>query len=285
LKERIIRDEKFEIVDRTKDSFRFKGEQLPKLKNTESAISLLVEEEDIAPLNKALRRMIFSPNKFVLYPFDASNFKEIRQRYPNLDALREARNVPSLIKAYILQGDYREEFEYIKTDYLDIFDTVKDIKLGRLSKLDPCTSQEVHSVRTEDWLVIGLKEEGVKGWITSPRISSGMNRTLSYLIDLALAPPETVIIIDEVENSLGVNCLPNIMDRFLRRPQGLQFILTSHHPYIIENISPTQWQIVTRKGSTVRVVEAKTIPALKTNSAHDKFIQLMNLKEFEEGIQ
>jgi predicted ATPase len=284
LKERIIRDGE-EIVNRIEDNFAFKGEQLPKLKNTESAISLLVEEEDIAPLNKAFRRMIFNPSIYVAFPFDASNFKKIQQKYPNLDALREARNVPSLVKAYILQEDYPEEFENIKNDYLDIFDTVEDIKLGRLSELAPYTSQETPSTRTEDWLVIGLKEERVKGWIMSPRISSGMNKTLSYLIDLALAPPGTVIIIDEVENSLGVNCLPNIIDRFLRRPRELQFILTSHHPYIIQNIPSDQWQIVTRKGSTVRVIEAETISALKTNSAHDKFIQLMNLKEFEEGIQ
>ena len=232
--------------------------------------------------------MIFSPNIYVVYvayPFDISKFNKIRKQYPNLDALREARNVRSLVKAYILQEDYPKEFEYIKTDYLDIFDTIKDIKLGRLSELDPCTLQEAPSTRTEDWLVVGLKEEGVKGWVTSPRISSGMNRIFSHLIDLALAPPGTVIIIDEVENSLGVNCLPEIIDRFLRRPQGLQFILTSHHPYIIQNIPSDQWQIVTRKGSTVRVVAAKTIPAIKTNSAHGKFIQLINLKEFEEGIQ
>jgi predicted ATPase len=285
LKERIIRDEETEIVDRTEDNFVFKGKQLPKLKNTESAISLLMEEEDIAPLNKALRRMIFSPNRFEIYPFSESSLEKTRQKYPNLDALREARNIPSLIKAYILQEDYPEEFGYIKADYLDIFDTVKDIKLGRLSELDPCTSQEFNSTGIEDLLVFGLEEEGVKGWITSPRISSGMNRTFSYLIDLALAPPGTVIIIDEVENSLGVNCLPEIIERFLRRPRKLQFILTSHHPYIIQNIPSDQWQIVTRKGSTVRVVKAKTIPALKTNSAHDKFIQLINLKEFEEGIQ
>jgi len=284
LKERIVRDEKIEIVNRMEDNFIFNGEQLPKLKNTESAISLLGEENDIAPLNKALRRMIFSQSKVAVYPFDTSKFKKIRQRYSTLDALRETRDVNSLIKAYIIQTDYPEEFEQIKRDYLEIFG-IKDIKLGKLSELDPCTYQEAPPTRTEDWLVFGLKEEGVNGWITTPRISSGMRRTFSHLLDLALAPPETVIIIDEFENSLGVNCLPELTARFLKNPRGLQFILTSHHPYIIQNIPSEQWHVVTRNGSVVKVIEAKSISALQTSSAHDKFIQLINLKEFEDGIQ
>ena len=286
LKERIVRDGQFEIINRTDENFIFKGHQpLPKLKNTESAISLLAEEEEIAPLNTALRRMIFSRIGMSAYPFDLLKFKKIRERYPSLDALCEARDVHSLVKAYILQEDYPEEFECIKTDYIEIFDTINDIKLGRLSELDPRVSQEAPPTRTEDWLVVGLKEEGVNGWITHPRVSSGMNRTLSHLLNMSLAPVGTVIVIDEVENSLGVNCLPEMMARFLRRPRGLQCILTSHHPYIIQNIPPEQWQVVTRKGSVVQVIEAKSIPALQTNSAHDKFMQLINLKEFEEGIQ
>ena len=286
LKERIVRDGQSEIVNRTEENFIFKGQSLPKLKNTESAISLLAEEADIAPLNAALRRMIFSRSSASAYPFDMPKFKKIRERCSSLDALREASDVHSLVKAYLLQEDYPNEFERVKTDYLEIFDTVQDIKLGRLSELEPRLLQEVSSsTKIEDWLVVGLKEDGVKGWITTPRISSGMHRIFNLLLDLALAPIGTVIMIDEVENSLGVNCLPEMMARFLRRPHGLQCILTSHHPYIIQNIPPEQWQVVTRKGSVVQVIEAKSIPALQTNSAHDKFMQLINLKEFEEGIQ
>lgn len=284
LSESIIRNDNEELVLRDKDKFIFNDKPLPKLKNTESAITLLRDEDDIAPLHKALRHMIFSQaHKLTFYAYDISGFKEVRKRYNSIESLQEAQNVPTLIKAFILQEDYPDDFEQLKNEYKEIFDTVEDLKLGKLSELDPCTSEEAPP--EADWLVIGIKEIGVDGWIVSPRISSGMYRTFSHLMELFLAPSETIIVIDELENSLGVNCLPELTTRFLRRPRHLQLIATSHHPYIIHNIPPKQWGIVTRKGSEVTVIEAKNIPALDTISAHDKFMLLINLKEYEEGIQ
>jgi hypothetical protein len=72
----------------------------------------------------------------------------------------------------------------------------------------------------------------------------------------------------------------------LRRAPDLQFIVTSHHPYIIEKIPPEHWKIVTRRGSHVRVLDARAIPALvKGRSRLDHFTRLINLPEYEQGIQ
>ncbi len=285
LKERILIDGKTVLVKRAEDEFIFEGASLPKLKNTESAITLLKAEESIAPLDKALRRIVFSHARgFGLHAYDPPNFKKIRQRCHSLEDLRDAGDIPTLVKAFLLQEYYPDEFERIKNDYMDIFDTVEDVKAGKLSDLDAASVGAAPRNGTE-WLEIGVKERGVKGWITSPRLSSGMHRILSHLIELALAPPGTVVIIDEIENSLGVNCLPDLTRRFRRRPRNLQLILTSHHPYIIQNIPPERWAIVSRGGSVVSVVPAKSISALDTVSAHDKFIQLINLREFEEGVR
>ncbi len=288
IRERIVRDGKAVLVDRTEDHFLFDGKKLPKLKNTESAITLLRDENSIAPINRALRRFIFSEDTLSslasMIPYDARRLSEVQRRYRDLDTLREATDVPALVKAYILQEDYPDEFQRIKDDYSEIFDTVYDVRLGKLSELDPSSAEDVPPFAM-DWLAIGVKEHEVKGWITTPRLSSGMLRILVHLIELAMAPPGTVIIIDEIENSLGVNCLPELTDRFLERSRELQFILTSHHPYIINNVPSKFWKIVTRKGSTVTVLDEESIPGLKTASSHEKFILLMNLKEYEEGIQ
>ena len=120
--------------------------------------------------------------------------------------------------------------------------------------------------------------------VCTPRLSSGMVRTLIHLFELYLAPSGTVVAIDEFENSMGVNCLPDIIDRLLERGRDLQFIVTSHHPYIINNVSPEWWKVVTRKGGVVSVKDAETIPALTTGSKHNLFVQLLNLREYEEGI-
>jgi predicted ATPase len=284
LRERVILDSETIIVDRSEKEFIFNGAHLPKLKNTESAIALLSDETSLAPINRALRRVIFSEGTTEAYAIgDSHDLSLLRQYHRTLDRLREA-NEEALTKAYILQEDFPDKFQRIKEDYMEIFDTVYDVKIRRLHELDPSAKDDMLSDEM-DSLAIGVREHGVEGWIASPRLSSGMSRTFIHLIELALAPPGTVILIDDFENSLGVNCLPQLTELILKYSTKHQFILTSHHPYVINNIPSHWWKIVTRKGSMVTVLDADSIPALKTASAHEKFFQLMNLKEYEEGIQ
>jgi len=286
ISEHIVRDGEV-LVARTEDDFLFNEKSLPKLKNTESAITLLRDENVIAPVNRALRRFIFSENmspSAACIPYNAHYLNKVQMHYRDLDAIHEATDILMLVKAYILQEEHPDEFQRIKDDYSEIFDSVSDVRVGKLSELEPLSVEHVPPPEI-DWLAIGVKEYGVNGWITNQRLSSGMFRILVHLIELTLSPPGTVIVIDEFENSLGVNCLPELTDRFLERSRELQFILTSHHPYIINNVPSKWWKIVTRKGSAVTVFDEASIPALKTASAHGKFILLMNLKEYEEGIQ
>ncbi len=60
LSEQIIRGDGVKLVERAKDRFIFMGKPLPKLKNTESAVSLLRDEESIAPLYRAFCRFFHS---------------------------------------------------------------------------------------------------------------------------------------------------------------------------------------------------------------------------------
>lgn len=284
IRECIVRDDGEVLVERSADEFRFGSTLLPKLKNTESAITLLRDEATIAPLNRALRQMIFSPfadaNLVALH--DPSELINLPQQYQDLHTLREDTTIPILLKSYILQEQHPAEFERIKSDYSAIFDTVVDIKLAQLSEFEPKAKPNGSSAT--DWLTVGIQELGVKGWI-SLDLSSGMRRTFIHLMELAMAPRGSLIVIDDLENSLGVNCLDEIVARMLARANELQFLLTSHHPYVINNIPSKYWKIVTRNGSTVTVLDEATIPALQTASRHEKFLLLMNLPQYEEGIQ
>jgi hypothetical protein len=289
LSERIIRNNHDVLVKRTENDFEFNNTKLPKLKNTESAINLLRDEDAINPLYKAFKNVMFSdvpasaaPYGFV--PFDEKRFKSISTKYNSIEALRGATDIPILLKAYILQESFVEEFNQIKQDYRDIFPSVCDIRFGKLSDLDP-DSEDYFPMFPSSWLSVGVKEDQVDKWITGPRLSSGMHRTLIHLVELAMAPQSTVIVIDEFENSLGVNCLPDVTNRLMERSRDLQFIVTSHHPYIINNVPTTKWRVVTRKGRTVTVLNENQIAALKGDSVQDKFVRLINAQEFEEGIQ
>lgn len=154
---------------------------------------------------------------------------------------------------------------------MEIFPKVDDIKIDMAEK-------------SGGYIFSYAIKENTDNWILPPKISSGMLRTLAHLIEISTAPAGSVIVIDEFENSLGINCMPELTDFILDKSNELQFILTSHHPYIIHNIPWENWQIVSRNGSDVKVTKATHIPELETASSLDKFTQLVNLSEYDEGI-
>ncbi|MFO0173104.1 MAG: AAA family ATPase, partial [Aphanizomenon sp.] len=178
---------------------------------------------------------------------------------------------PPAIKAFYLQKFFPDVFNEIKEYYIDIFSELKDVRVS--SKRDS----------DGDFLLFfEIQENGLEDWIPQQRISSGMFRTLIFLIEVISAPKESVILIDEFENSLGINCMAELTDFLLDKSPDVQFILTSHHPYIINNIPWKTWQIVSKSGNKVRVKKASDIPALDTASSLDKFTQLINLLDSEE---
>jgi hypothetical protein len=76
--------------------------------------------------------------------------------------------------------------------------------------------------------------------------------------------------------------MAELTDLILDESTDIQFILTSHHPYIINNIPWKTWQIVSKSGNKVKVRKASDIPELNTASSLDKFTQLVNLLDSEE---
>lgn len=279
------------IVERAGASFNFEGKSLPRLKTTESAISLLRDEDSLSPLYRSLSRFIFSEafawssaveSGLLPFRFERESVNRIREKYPTLRGLREAKGVHFLIKAYILQEDHPEEFGRVRETYTEIFPTVLDVKLAENEEL--LVTDDEDSVESREWLSLGIKEKGAKGWVLNDQISAGMLRSLVHLFEIALAAPGTVIIVDEFANSMGVNCLPQMTDHFLRH-SDLQFILTSHHPYVINNIPWRYWKLVTREGAEVTVKDATSVPALSEASSLEKFTQLLNLEEYAEAIR
>ena len=273
-----------DIVERSPEQFLFAGKQLPRLKDTESAISLLGEEALIAPLHRALDRILLGRSDPAQASFVDPNYVEFRKRQPpdSSDRLRENTAMPLVLQTYLARLHFPELFESIRTHYLDIFDSVTDVTVDIMERLDPAEAQV-----TPFWdeLTLAIKEHGTDGWIVEPYISLGMRRTFYHLAELELAPPGTTIVVDEYENSMGVNCLPAVTDLFLRRQDALQFILTSHHPYVIDNVPMDWWRVVTRHGGTISVRPARDIPELNTRSRQDAFTLLLNSSVYQEGIQ
>ncbi|MCC6558763.1 MAG: ATP-binding protein [Polyangiaceae bacterium] len=66
-------------------------------------------------------------------------------------------------------------------------------------------------------LELCILEEETGAWTPQAEMSSGMLRVLLHLIELSLIPPGSVIVIDELENSLGKNCMPQLTDFIMSR--------------------------------------------------------------------
>ena len=182
-------------------------------------------------------------------------------------------NAPTVYKAYFLQRLFPDEFEKVQDAYIEIFPSVKEIRV----EVKPVSNNQYR-------FLFEIKENGLDNWISQNRMSSGMFRTLIHLIEILLAPEESVIVIDEFENSLGINCMPELTEFILDRSPELQFILTSHHPYIINSIPWTNWQVVSRIDNKITARKTTDIPELETASSLDKFTQLIDLLEFEGEV-
>ena len=303
IEERLIQIEnKTEIFHIASSFSKLNDVKLPKIKKTESAMSLFPEEDLIIPLiqgfesilsSKSLNQSIQPENvKLIVQTLSffynyIKNNEELYTR--NVEELFKRKiaffspNIRALVLFYLkfkLKKDdtndnrhdfFHDGFNDIMENYLNIFPEIKDIKITRetISKDESLIFCEIQDADSEEW-------------IPQERMSSGMFRTLMYIIEIMTAPEGSVILIDEFENSLGINCMSEVTDFILDHADGLQFIITSHHPYIINNIPWQDWQLVSRKGSRIKTKKATEISALNTASSLDKFTQLINVLNFEE---
>lgn len=273
------------IIRRDADDFFFNEEALPKLKHIESAISLLSDEEVIFPLFQSLQLV----TKTRAVSIDGNNTFEIIDsdsdlKHENIDDLRDD-DLSFISKAYCLYKQFPEEFEKVKNDYIDIFPNVVDVKVCSIESLGEQLNFAVPPEFKSAIKTLAIRENGVADWILPIGMSSGMKRTLFHLIELAVIPSKSVILIDEYENNLGVNCLPALTRHIRERSIDIQFILTSHHPYVINNIPAKDWKIVTRKGSTIKITNASQCEGITSSSSQAAFTQLMNSEAMEDGIQ
>jgi predicted ATP-dependent endonuclease of OLD family len=268
------------IFERTQDTLEWHDRKvIPKIKKTESIITIFSEEEVIIPIREAFKYLIFlDKDEYSSIGFSDQFIDNIQMRDQNGKLLnlkefkKKSTKLPMPLKIFFLQEFYHKEFNNIKQEFTDIFPFVKELKIHDIRKAG------------EHTLFLSIKEHDSNDWIDQSRLSSGMLNIFEHLAGIHLAPAGAVVIIDEFENSLGINCMPGAADFINEYATKLQFIVTSHHPYIINEISWKNWKIVQRKGGRVSVIDSTAIPALETASTLEKYVRLINLPAYEEGI-
>ena len=277
LSEKLICDDEV-LIERENEQIKYKGNDVPKLLTGKSAIYLLKED----PISRIANEM----NKIFLYDYTRSIERQsffsrhdktrLQKEYKTINDIFNSRlDMP--MKLFWTAINDKVLFSKIEKQYCDIFPFIEGIRIDILDAV--YLSQLSPSYREVPF--IQIKEKNIKQWIPQFKISSGMFNALMHLCELYLCAENSVVLIDELENSLGINCLGPISDEIVDNTKNTQFIITSHHPTIINSIKYKSWKIVTRNANNVSVGKYNVDT---TESAHDPYMQLINSIQYNDGI-
>lgn len=270
LQERILVNHNV-ILERIENQILLNKVETVKLDGAKSVIELLKEETLIAPIYKGFAKVYQLDNENRGIRISANTEK--REQIKDAAAVHDSNFLSPTEKLFILRKNGLNEFNMIKELFMEIFPLVEDVDFS-----------VEHFFDNKSFPILRIKEKGVDSWILQHKISSGMFRALSQITVLTLAQDGDIILIDEFENGLGVNCIDKLANQIIDTENDVQIILTSHHPYIINAIPFNKWKIVTRDASSVRILNATDLN-IGEHSRHEAFLQLVQTKAFKTGQQ
>lgn len=265
-----LEDKEFPIIDATKSNlYIFRNQD--SLKTIYESISSLI-------ISGALEA---NSGSLMAIPYISSVYEEAVKK--------TLHNENQSIKDVILINDRRlsakeriifahkydqKTFEDLVFVYTSIFPSVENILTKQIRNL---ASDSKYTNHRGSVIQLKLKDGTL---VEQGHISSGMFKTLLVLADIMLSPDECVILMDEIENSLGLNCLQEVLNELII--SNKQIILTTHHPKIINNAPKNSWKIVTRKANEISVHDASILKS--NNNSHDPFFQLINSEIYKCGV-
>lgn len=267
------------IIERDTSSFLFNGKEMPRLPSQKSGLHLLAEETGLGEISAHFSRLFFTDNTGQHQDHFGPIFAAFEEGYPekyiSLAQLRNSKETIST-KLWICFYCFPKEFSRIESLFKSAFPQVESVSFRTREDAD------ILGGMVSQLPIVHVKERLVETWISEESLSAGMMRTFIHLAELSLCPDGSVILIDEFENSLGVNCLDFLVDEMLHSDRELQFIITSHHPYILNNVDMKYWKIISRKGGKVRASGVEEFNL--GNSKHQAFLQLLNSEAFLNTI-
>jgi len=272
------------IVERDESKFKYNDKELPKLSQNTSSISLLKGENDIKPIYSGFSSII--RRRFFTDELD-KNFRIEAMPIDFLENIKKQKNLTDLfyselsvnIKLAILEESFPEIYKEIKTKLLEIFEFIEDVSILEFNKIHPNIKLPFYAP------VFCIKERNIKEYITSDQMSSGIQKVILLLLDLFLIPKGGIFLIDEYENSLGMSAIDFLPDLLIETDLDNQFFITSHHPYIINNIPIENWLVFHRKGLQVKIKSGTELKKKFGKSKQKYFLQLINDSFYKEGIE
>jgi hypothetical protein len=270
----ISSDATFEVlIQRTPETFYFRGKTLPKLQADKPSVTLLKEEEVIRPFHetfeKIQRRSFQDQELSNAMAFQAVTKEQIDSiKSGGIGALWQQEYALSA-KMFLLKEQFSDLYQVSVGAFKQVFGTLIDCDVQWSDKIRL-------PVSFPPLPVFVVKEKGVKGWVPLHELSSGMQKVLLIISDIVSLPNGSIYLIDEYENSLGVNAIDFLPQFLLDHGESLQFLITTHHPYLINSMPIKSWRVFHRIGSNVAIKHGADLEQKYGKSKQQAFIQLMN---------
>ncbi len=263
----------------TKDKFTYDGRELPKLPKDSTGLFLLKEEKQVSSAHKAfglIMRRNFFGDELTIATSMAVMPEELRNKNDGWKAKWEemAPNIPLNIRLYILNESYKSIFNSIVAEFKSVFPNIENVQFSDGSK----TYNRIDSGKMP---LLLFKEKNIDTPYHLHEMSSGMQKVFLIITDVLSMRKNSLYLIDEYENSLGINAI-NFLPSFLaEHGKNTQFVITSHHPYLINNIPISDWSLFFRTGSNVQVKNGEELNKKYGASKQEAFIQLINDPEYQ----
>ena len=262
------------LIQRTSDTIQVTGyDKVPTPKKDESLLVQYSEDAFVKPIISEMLKLYpieiemdvrgaIAQESFNMFKAKIKeSFKE-NEKQP----FEKFSHLPVPLKIYITKKYYPQMYAQIFSAVKELFMEINSIDIVE----DP--DREIYMVAID---VYGKR-------LLQHEISNGMLKTIYYIVELITMSKNSLVLIDEFENGLGVNCIDVLAELLLGERRDLQFVITSHHPKIINQISNKKWKIIERDIATVKNFTAEEYGIM--HSQHDAYFNLINRWEFEGKI-
>lgn len=262
-----LKEKKRELISRKNDLITYRENKTKITSPDQSAIYLLKEERKIGNIYY----LGFWDIKEVRCKDEKLEYlmltKENKEYLPNNKSISNIRLLPNEIdtKLLLLSINDPDEFYIIKNKFISLFQQVSNLRISPLHPDEP------------DKYCIQIEEKSTEKWIPQAEMSSGMYRSLILIAELHLCQDNSVLLIDEVESGLDVNSIDALTHDMYHSKRGIQFILTSCHPYVISGIPYQAWKLVTRKEEKIIIKDTSEYKIY--DSRQDAFRQLIQVSD------
>ena len=268
------------VLARNEISATLNGVKLPKLPKTSSALRILREEDALKPIHagfSSIRRRAFQGSELeqaaALGTVPGGIIEGCKRGGKLSDLYVAGLSISALMK--VLHDYFREQFNIVADQFKRVFPNVLDLKV--------VDAQQIGLPVIGSPPVLMIRERGISKDIPIGDLSSGMLKVLLLITDVITQPKPSIYMIDEYENSLGVNAIDFFPGLARELGTEVQFFLTSHHPMLVNAMSINDWIVLGRTGQKVRALYGEILKSRYGISHHEQYIQLLNDPFYQKG--